>query len=624
MGGGLLSIVSYGVNELYLTGSPEITFFKLMYRRHTNFSSESVALFIGSLNLGDKIEVPIPMIGDLIHKTYIQLELPSILLKRSDVATDLTPYEEEIINTPNTYPNESDINQIYLFNLSEKYQIIKDFMKINMNGFRKASARRNIRNQTVETYINEIKSVLVYPDDLKDKYSDALNLASQYEQNIRGNIKNNLILDSNMSDISDMLDLLVLNPITQGYKTYDDFTIEDIYKIIKRTTDISIKTKEYFFNKVKENFIKKEEMESLYLNFAWIHRLGHYIFEYIDVLIGGEKIDRHYNDFINLWYELTGSYEQQYTYNRMIGDIKELTSYDKNIKPSHLITLPLSFWFSRYVGLAFPLVSMPYSPFTLVFKLNKFENLAYVERVSDSLQDSLNINELTLSDVWDNMGLSINATLLIDYIYLDTLERKRFAQSALEYLIETVNPRVVKRNIENNRQDIQLDFNGPTREMFWFATKDIYNNNDSNLIKMPYNYSYNSNSKNNPIRSSQLILNSYVLFSDRFDNKYYNYVQPYSHNTKSPCDGLNVYSFALYPEEHQPSSSCNFSRFIEPVLKLNIDDKMFKYKVSDIDPNIPEDSELNIELDTSITIKVYSIRFDILRLIGGMGGLAFK
>ena len=70
MAGGLINIISYGSGDLYLTGAPQITFFKSLYRRHTNFSKESIMIPMGNANFGDEISVQIPKIGDLFANTY--------------------------------------------------------------------------------------------------------------------------------------------------------------------------------------------------------------------------------------------------------------------------------------------------------------------------------------------------------------------------------------------------------------------------------------------------------------------------------------------------------------------------------------------------------------------------
>ena len=85
MPGGLLSILSYGSTDLFLTGAPQITFFKVVYRRHTNFSIESVEIGLNTnINFNDEYDVTIDRIGDLIGKTYLKITIPSVYFSRKE------------------------------------------------------------------------------------------------------------------------------------------------------------------------------------------------------------------------------------------------------------------------------------------------------------------------------------------------------------------------------------------------------------------------------------------------------------------------------------------------------------------------------------------------------------
>ena len=76
MGGGLLQLVAYGAQDVYLTGNPQITFFKVVYRRHTNFSLESIQqTFNGKFDWGSRVTCQISRNGDLVHKMYVEVEL---------------------------------------------------------------------------------------------------------------------------------------------------------------------------------------------------------------------------------------------------------------------------------------------------------------------------------------------------------------------------------------------------------------------------------------------------------------------------------------------------------------------------------------------------------------------
>ena len=124
----------------------------------------------------------------------------------------------------------------------------------------------------------------------------------------------------------------------------------------------------------------------------------------------------------------------------------------------------------------------------------------------------------------------------------------------------------------------------------------------------------------NPIAYALLKFNGHDRF-DRREGEYFNYVQPEQHHSNTPKDGINCYSFALYPEDHQPSGACNFTKITYPKLNLIVNPQIFRYKLSDVDPSItPENDEV---LDTDANMSIYSVKYQVLRIISGMAGFAY-
>ena len=86
---------------------------------------------------------------------------------------------------------------------------------------------------------------------------------------------------------------------------------------------------------------------------------------------------------------------------------------------------------------------------------------------------------------------------------------------------------------------------------------------------------------------------------------YFDLVQPFQHHTRTPDTGINVYSFALRPEEHQPSGTCNFSRIDNATLQLVV-------------------SAAAIGTANTAKVRVYATNYNVLRVMSGMGGLAYS
>jgi hypothetical protein len=108
----------------------------------------------------------------------------------------------------------------------------------------------------------------------------------------------------------------------------------------------------------------------------------------------------------------------------------------------------------------------------------------------------------------------------------------------------------------------------------------------------------------NPVEVGKLQLNGQDRFTDR-EGSYFDRVQPYQHHTRTPSTGINVYSFALRPEEHQPSGTCNFSRIDKATLQLTV-------------------SVNTVVGQNTAQVRVYALNYNVLRVMSGMGGLAYS
>ena len=208
--------------------------------------------------------------------------------------------------------------------------------------------------------------------------------------------------------------------------------------------------------------------------------------------------------------------------------------------------VPLQFWFNRNPGLALPLIALQYHEVKLLLTLTG--------------QDTCFINSGTDISLW------------VDYIYLDTDERKRFAQTSHEYLIEQLQ----KNDLTTNKTNT-LNFYHPIKELVWYQEGNTIT--DTNW---------------------QLMLNGQRRFMKR-PTKYFTRTQIWQHHTGyggiiNP-DSIAVYSFAIKPEKHQPSGTCNFSRI--------------------------NNVELVSDLELTRTGTIYAVNYNVLRIMSGMGGLAY-
>jgi len=406
MAGGLLQLVAYGAQDVYLTGNPQITFFKVVYRRHTNFAMESIVQsFNGTADFGRRITCQISRNGDLIHRMWLHVQLRA-------------------------------------------------------------------------------------------------------------------------------------NSSTTVFKTMPALAL-----------------------------IKNVELE-----------------------IGGQRIDKHYAEWMYIWNELSLSYNKRQAYHEMVGlDTTQLTSSYADAAGNLNFYVPLEFWFCRNVGLALPLIALQYHD----VKVNiEFDTAAAVVTTGTAT--------VALVNMW------------VDYIYLDTDERRRFAQMSHEYLIEQLQFTGAEA-VTAGPNFQKLNLNHPCKQLIWAiqSSSDAAGSGNNKFAFSDYNLVTGTSGAANKFLNNGYILNTKLLLNgqDRFSEReglYFSLIQPFQHHENVPYQqGINVYSFALKPEEHQPSGTLNMSRVDTAVLSVTCTSPYLK------------------GTDTAGQIYTFATNYNVLRIMSGMGGMAY-
>ena len=398
MGGGLMQLVAYGAQDIYLTGNPQITFFKVVYRRHTNFAIESIEqTFNGSVQFGQRVTATISRNADLIWKIYLQMDLPAVAKAGGTV--------------------------------------------------------------------------------------------------------------------------------------------------------------------------------------AWTRSVGNVLINNVECEIGGQRIDKQYGDWMNLWNELTQTAEHSDGYDVMIGNTTTLTTGAASQAQTRLY-IPLMFWFNRNPGLALPLIALQYHEVKIHLEFRPFSELVITD-------DGAAV---------DSVPTTFTGSLYVDYIYLDTDERRRFAQVSHEYLIEQLQFTGEETTSTTSNQ-FRLNFNHPVKYLVWVTQPDA--NVATNVNEWTNYTDATGYGGGDPLSTAKLQLNGHDRFRER-NAAYFNLVQPYQHFTRNPAVGVYVYSFALKPEEHQPSGSVNMSRIDNATLLLTL------------------------AAAVSTRVRIYAVNYNVLRIMSGMGGLAYS
>lgn len=601
MTGGLINIVSYGTQDIYLVGTPQISYFKVVYRRYTNFTTESVEVpfddEVGFNIVSNKVIQPI---GDLVNRMYLKIEIPEISFQRIVTQQQITEAN----------------NQYFIAQAEYKRWIV--FMTVNANAYRAAI---DVFNASNIIFSNEMVNAII---DVFNSYST------------------DPIVESSITYFSSNSPIWYIAPIQFNLLLIaNSIANPQLYPkhLFKRTLDDAIiystQVQAYYENLVKVTYANRIDVANRNFKFAWVDKLGSSIIDHIQVDIGGEKIDKQYGEWLNIWYELAGKKDLNDIYDKMIGNVPELTTFDRTTKPAYTLTVPLQFWFNRFNGLALPLVALQYHEVTLTVKLKEFKQVAYIEDMS-KYTDANFRPSVNLDNLFEEYGYYINASLLIDYVYIDGLERRRFAQSSHEYLIDQL--QVIDINdIDRDNIQIRLDFNNPCKEIIWVMQKNAYVNNANGFTKCRWdNYSSTVINEGLNTKAAALEFNGYTRIA-KMDGNYFNYVQPYEYHSNTPSDGINVYSFCLRPEEQQPTGTCNFSRISKSFFSLWINPKMFIYYATDnidtvviVFQSITKTIYRRIvpvpttpPLFTSVSFRIYTLNTNILRIMSGIGGTAY-
>ena len=610
-----LQLITPTKDDYFLTGNPEITFFKSVYRRHTHFASQLKEFnFNTPVNFGLISSLNLPKYADLLHKIYLKFIIPEISIPNN--SEELIEYKQELLNNINHYKqlynmfiqlynyNLMSYNNIYELYQNNNYNISLIYRIINNNTLQFETIEENINGENMKIYIYLNQQL-----SLDDKFKNIIDLTNNNELL---NITNPYTYGNYKATLTMSKDNI------QSLLGDNEQSIENILKILNNIIH-TMNLLDKRFIKIITDLTKEYEKKNNY-KFAWVKYLGHNLINYIEIKIGENVIDKLYGQWINIWWELTGNKNHEDNYLNLIGDNEILTFYNEDIKPETIIYVPIPFWFCRNVGLSLPILSLNYTD--IIFKVNfrKFNEVCYSD-----------YNKTYLDDYAENNNLNLQCSLIGEFYYLDREERNKFARSIHEYLIEQVqyNKEIIVPNRSNSQK---LNFLHPTKGIVWnVQLLDNLNNNENN------EYCKYTIYDKLLTHSSIMIENEFI--ADNIESNYYNYLQPYEHINNSCNENIYSYWFSLYPNEKQPTGTCNFSNIRNLLLKFNIDEEIYneqkdikrKKLIDNLNPNLSEEDKEealnNIEDEVNslcYVLNIYALNYNILRIANGFGKITFK
>lgn len=548
MGGGLIQMVAYGSQDMYLTGNPQITFFKSVYRRHTNFAIESIKnTVLGTKNFGGQCYSIMSRSGDLIHKMYLQVKLPSI-----NLSTGLGSGQFRAFRWLNWIGH-----------------VLIDSVEFSIGG------------QRIDRHTGEWLH-------LWNELSQSLENSSTYAEMV-GNIPKLTQIQSSNNSSTDVL--------TEEYKLYIplqfwfcrhpglalpiialnnseikvDIEFRNLDECIWASLQDNNQASKYGFSNSKNalpnsSSISLSEVE-IYTDYILLDTAERRRFSSVQHEYLIEQVQHN-----NTGFSITSN-DSEYIFN-LNHPVKEMiwVVQQDNFTESGFTQSRAGRQYFNYTD------AWDYSGFT-----GTPENY-YGPGLGGGRGNQNIFYGLPTVDVEGAVNTT-NATWASN----DTATANASEAGYNNIEFYTVSGGVNKyndRTLEHLLGPSNVVPNSGNKVGIWTNTSNSMNFNDGGK---------------NPVTHATIKLNGNERFSER-EGFYFNVIQPYQHHTGSPAPGINVYSFALKPEDYQPSGTCNFSRIDSSIIHLKV---------------------TNATINTS-KLKIYAVNYNILRIMGGNGGLAYS
>jgi hypothetical protein len=552
MAGGLMQLVAYGAQDVYLTGNPQITFWKVSYKRHTNFAMESIEqTFNGQADFGRRVTCTISRNGDLAYRTYLQVTLPEINQQMKNNAAGSAVYARWL-----DFPGEQLISQVEV----------------------------EIGGQRIDRQYGDwmhIWNNLTLPVDQVRGYYGMVGNTTELT----------FITDPSFNDVDGPCQSNAPRQVCAPRNALPETTLYVPFQFwYCRNPGLALPLIALQYHEVKINLDIRPIDECLWA----VGSLSH-----ANCSSNGGRVTAAYNQSL-----VAASLYVDYIFL----DTDERRRMAQN--PHEYLIEQLQFTGDESVG-------------------------------SSSNKIKLNFNHPVKELIWvvqPDQNVDYCSSLDCDQLLYRLLGAQPFnytdAVDALPNAIHAFGgPEAVDQYIDASGLFYEAGAaDGPATnsQQWWNASPHGVAYDEANFAAGYYHPSTGAGSSpymnsgvsdagtfvlaetslpmhcwgQNPVVTAKLQLNGQDRFSER-EGTYFDLVQPYQHHTRTPDTGINVYSFALRPEEHQPSGSCNFSRIDNATLQLVL-------------------SNATVEGTKTAKVRVYATNYNVLRIMSGMGGLAYS
>ena len=594
MGGGLMQLVAYGAQDVYLTGNPQITFWKVTYRRYTNFAIESIEqTFNGQADFGRRVTCIISRNGDLAYRTYLQITLPEINQLMGNAAS-VSSGHNSVYARWLDFPGEQLIAQVEVEiggqRIDRQYG---DWMHIwnqlTMTSEQQRGYFKMIGNTTQLTFITDPSFADVDgPCDSTAPRQVCAPRNALPETTLYVPFQFWFCTNPGLA-----LPLIAL----QYHEVKINLDLRPIDECLWAVTSLSCNTGALPNAAVNQRSVGTPVTATIAYNQSLVAASLYVDYVFLDT-DERRRFAQNPHEYLITQLQFTGdesvgssSNKIKLNFNHPVKELIWVVQPDQNV--DYCSSLLCDATLFKVLGA---------QPFNYTDAVDALPNAIHAFGGPDATAGA--------GAFIDARGLFQDAGAMDEYIgagftgywhggvYNNALNEPNFGgpQVGLN-AADTANQANVLASLGLSSLD---QFNGAPRT----------NHNQGSSVSDAGTFVLSETSLDmhcwgqNPVVVAKLQLNGQDRFSER-EGSYFSWVQPYQVHTRCPDEGINVYSFALRPEEHQPSGTCNFSRIDNATLQLVL-------------------SNATVEGTRTAKVRVYATNYNVLRIMSGMGGLAYS
>lgn len=565
MGGGLMQLVAYGAQDVYLTGNPQITFWKVTYRRYTNFAMESIEqTFNGQADFGRRVTCTISRNGDLAYRTYLQITLPEINQAMNPTPTTRVPNgpgaqhrsESGVFARWLDFPGEQIISIVEVEiggqRIDRQYG---DWMHIwnqlTLTSEQQRGYYKMVGNTTQLTFITDPSFAAVdgpcatsaptqvcAPRNALPETTLYVPLQFWYCRNPGLALP---LIALQYHEIKINLDLRPIDECLWAVTSLNNTSSTSSLKV-STAYQMSLVAASLYVDYV---FLDTEERRRM------AQSAHEYLIEQLQ-FTGDESVG-------------SSSNKIKLNFNHPCKELIWVVQPDANVDYcASLITGTTLF---SVLGA---------QPFNYTDAIDVLPNGIHAFAGPGSVGGP---NEfINTAGLFEDPGATDAVTFPGWDYQAPNFNHSGWVNSTTQSQLNPV--------ANNGNADFQSSVSDAGTFVLTETSLDMHCWGE------------------NPVVTAKLQLNGQDRFSER-EGTYFDLVQPFQHHTRTPDTGINVYSFALRPEEHQPSGTCNFSRIDNATLQLVL-------------------SNATVGGTNTAKVRVYATNYNVLRIMSGMGGLAYS